>query len=150
MNFQSVTSMAHRFAKCHVQSGDLCIDATVGNGYDTVLLASLVGDSGKVLGIDIQEQAVEKSRRRLEESRLDGKVILRKGDHKDLLLITNSLAWKRIRLAMFNLGYLPGGDKRVITTAGPTLSAMDACLEILDIDGALSVVAYRGHEGGKE
>ena len=150
MSFQSATSMAHRFARYHVQTGDHCIDATVGNGNDTVFLSGLVGEKGKVIGVDIEDQALENTRKLLEESGVEGRVVLKQADHKDLLPVTHSLGWDQIALAMFNLGYLPHADKGITTKPKSTMGALDACLDLLCNRGAISIVAYRGHQGGKE
>ena len=64
-NYQ-ITEWCHHFIREHVKTGDLCIDATAGNGNDTLLLCELVGDEGHVIAFDIQEDAVRKTRERLE------------------------------------------------------------------------------------
>ena len=38
-----------------VQPGDTVIDATMGNGHDTAMLAELVGESGHVIAFDVQD-----------------------------------------------------------------------------------------------
>ena len=55
-NFQ-ITQWSAHFIEEQVKPGDFCIDATMGNGNDTLLLSRLCGDSGQVLAFDIQEQA---------------------------------------------------------------------------------------------
>lgn len=52
--------------------------------------------------------------------------------------------------AIFNLGYLPGGDKTEITHASSTLTAIESCLELLKSNGRVILVCYYGHPGGKE
>jgi hypothetical protein len=49
---------------------------------------------------------------------------------------------------VFNLGYLPGGDKSIVTTASSTLAALTTAMRWLAVDGLLAVTAYRGHPGG--
>ena len=142
------TLIAHRFASSALEPGDHCIDATVGNGYDTAFLAEIIGDGGKVLGLDIQEAAIDRTRERLEECDLLSRVILEQKNHQEIQLSVRTLDWPAVRLIMFNLGYLPGSDKSIITQRSTTISALNSCLELLSVKGALSIVAYRGHPGG--
>lgn len=63
-NYQ-ITQWCAAFIRQQVQEGDFCIDATMGNGNDTLLLSQLCGESGKVLAFDIQEQALTATQKRL-------------------------------------------------------------------------------------
>ena len=63
-NYQ-ITQWCARFIKEQVAPGDLCIDATMGNGNDTLLLSTLCGEKGRVLAFDIQEQALKSTKKRL-------------------------------------------------------------------------------------
>ena len=49
---------------------------------------------------------------------------------------------------MFNLGFLPGGDKSITTKRETTMVAIRAAIELLDTDGALLIAVYPGHEEG--
>lgn len=60
-------SLVHVHLQSWIHSGDFVIDATAGNGKDTEFLCGLVGREGKVLAFDIQEQAVENTKKRLAE-----------------------------------------------------------------------------------
>ena len=124
------------------------MDGTLGNGHDSVFLANLVGDSGKVLGFDVQAAAVETARQRLLDHGLDDRVTLRKQSHEHMADELDVLSWPPVKVMMFNLGYLPGSDKSVITEMGSTLKALDGSINALADGGALSIVAYRGHSGG--
>ena len=66
MNNYQITAWCSGFIRNQVQDGDLCIDATMGNGNDTLLLSRLCGSTGKVLAFDIQEQALNATRERLD------------------------------------------------------------------------------------
>ena len=63
-NYQ-ITNWVHHFIKDHVKEGDICIDATMGNGNDTALFSKLVGETGKVIAFDIQEMALENTKAKL-------------------------------------------------------------------------------------
>lgn len=54
-----------------ITEGDTAVDATAGNGHDTLFLAQLVGDSGAVYAFDIQQQAVDATIGRLKEHGLE-------------------------------------------------------------------------------
>jgi predicted O-methyltransferase YrrM len=129
-----------------LKQGDRALDATCGNGKDTVFLAGCVGARGKVYAFDIQEQAVTKTRELLAARGMAERVALFLEDHARLL----DLVQEPLGAAMFNLGYLPGSDHGLITRPKTTLPALKGALSLLVPGGLVSVVAYRGHPGGQE
>ena len=150
MNLFNPTAVAHRFVRSIVEPGDCCIDATVGNGHDTCFLARLVGAKGQVLGFDVQESAIQSCQSALEERDLEDCVELLHQGHQSLSEALAKRTIPSIKVAMFNLGYLPGSDKSVVTKSASTLSALEQSVQHLSPGGAVSVVAYRGHAGGNE
>lgn len=150
MNVFNPVVVAHRFVRSVVRSGDYCIDATVGNGHDSCLLAELVGDAGRVIGFDVQETAIRSCETALVESEMTDRVELLHKGHETLATEVEKRGLNTVRLVMFNLGYLPGSDKSVVTRTHSTLLALEQSLKLLGPDGAISVVAYRGHTGGNE
>ena len=148
MNHFSPVEVAHRFVRTLLKEGDLCVDATMGNGHDSVFLAQLVGTSGKVLGFDVQSSAIDNARKRMEVQGLSDRVVVCKRGHETLSFELQSLDWHSVQLVMFNLGYLPGSDKSIITNKETTLQALDASSQSLAKEGAISIIAYRGHAGG--
>jgi predicted methyltransferase len=137
------TELAHETVREHLRTGDVVIDATVGNGHDTAFLARLVGPTGRVFGFDVQAEAI---RRVGAVSRVN--VTLIQGDHARMTELLPREVIGGVAAVMFNLGYLPGGDKVVTTTTASTLAALDAAWSALRNGGVLTVVAYRGHPGG--
>jgi len=136
--------IAHDWVKQCVVHGNIVVDATVGNGHDTAFLAGLVGESGRVIGFDIQPEAIERTQSSLEEKGLSGHVELHAKCHSQLdQYLTGGVA-----AAMFNLGYLPNGDKSIITKEQTTLEALQICLENLQPKGIITIMCYPGHEGG--
>ena len=120
------------------------MDATCGNGHDTLLLAQLVGETGSVWAFDIQEQAINQTARRLTEAGLAERVMLLHEGHETMAdQVSGGLA-----VVMFNLGYLPGGDQTIITQPETTLAAFGQALELLRPGGILAVTIYPGHDGG--
>jgi threonine dehydrogenase-like Zn-dependent dehydrogenase len=150
MGFLSILSCAHRLVEQRISPGDVAIDGTVGNGVDTVHLAKLVGPRGVVYGFDIQEQALESARERLNRM-LPGhpgvRLFLR--SHADLGRVVAAAHRGRIAAAMFNLGYLPGSDQSTITRPESTLPALEAAIGLLRPGGIVTVVVYPGHAGGE-
>ena len=129
-----------------VRPGDRVIDATAGNGHDTLQLARRVAPDGLVLAIDVQQAAIEATRKRVAAAGLEHLVEPVLMDHAT---IGDRLPGRReFRAAVFNLGYLPGSDHVVVTTPQGTLAALDACSVRLCAGGLLCVTAYRGHPGG--
>lgn len=129
-----------------VQPGDHVVDATAGNGHDTLFLAKLVGEDGRVTAFDIQQAAIDATHLRLEREQALNQVILHLGSHADILHVVQ----QPIRAAMFNLGYLPGADHTITTTGASTLVAIEGTLELLVPGGRTAIVLYHGHESGKQ
>lgn len=141
------TARAHREIAAVLREGDVAIDATAGNGHDTVFLANLVGEAGRVIAFDVQEQAITSTRERLTTEGLLERVKLVHGSHGS---IPEHAPASSVSAVMFNLGYLPGADHAVITRTAETLLALKSALTTLKPGGILTIVCYPGHEGGDE
>ena len=143
------TALAHALVAQVLVPGDLAVDATCGNGHDALHLARRVGPGGAVVAIDVQADALEETRHRLESAGLgDGRVRLVHGCHTAL---GDHVAPGAAAVVMFNLGYLPGGDHDLTTRAETTRAALDAASRALRPGGLLVVTCYPGHpEGGRE
>lgn len=130
-----------------IRPGDTVIDATLGNGHDTRMLAELVGEAGHVVGFDIQPDAVERTAQALTEAGLRDRCTLYAEGHQHVAERVTS----PVRAAVFNLGWLPGGDKSITTLWETTRTALSACLALLEKGGICTVCAYPGHaEGDRE
>lgn len=135
------------FAHCSwekiVIPGDIVIDATVGNGHDTFFLAQLLQGQGQVIGYDIQPKALAQTQKRLEElpEAWRESVILKLQCHANF-------SETGVKLIVYNLGYLPGGDKSITTQKGSTLLSIQSALSCLTGDGAISITCYPGHAEG--
>ena len=140
----SLIALAHRRVADVLAPGDMAVDATMGNGHDTLFLARCVDTSGRVYGFDIQPKALEATQQRLDAGGIYA-------DCYKLYLKSHSSMANHvpngIKAVMFNLGYLPGGDKSRITRVETTLSALEAGLGLLAPGGVLSVMCYPGHDG---
>lgn len=145
-----LTEIVHAQLADHLQTGDLAIDATAGNGHDTLFLAETVGADGRVITMDIQEDALAATRLRLTEKRLDDRVDFVLGDHARQLGDLAKTQPGSAAAVVFNLGYLPGGDKAIVTCWDNTERALDGAYRLLRPGGRLCVTAYCGHAGGAE
>ncbi len=127
-------------------SGATVIDGTVGNGHDTLFLAQHVGEGGQVFGFDVQRQAIENTRGLLRQSGMEQRVTLFLAGHERMKDLLPDDA--KVDAAMFNLGYLPGSDRKIATTTETTLCALHTLLPLLRIHGIITVHIYTGHPGG--
>lgn len=143
------TALVHDWIRARLRPGDAAIDATAGTGQDTLFLARLVGETGRVFAFDIQAHAVEATRILLAEHGCLSRVALYHAPHETMASVLPSPG-RPVRAAMFNLGYLPGGDPALITRPASTLAAAAAALEILAAGGLMTVVCYPAHDGGAE
>lgn len=148
------TEVAHSVWKRVVRKGDTVVDATCGNGYDTLAMVKMVADesgSGHVYAMDVQKEALESTSVLLDESL---------SEKEKKLVKLSSICHSRmedvipedspVRLVAFNLGYLPGGNKAITTKSETTLQALKAANRILKPGGLISLVVYVGHPGGLE
>ena len=138
----------HDVLSRRLSPGDFAIDATAGNGHDTLFLARCVAPQGRVLAVDVQAQAVESTRARLREAGLERQVDVVEGSHAELMRLTGPEHHGKVQAVMFNLGFLPGSDKDVITQPQSTVAALDAAAGLLAAGGMISIVVYSGHAGG--
>lgn len=129
-----------------VNDGDTVIDATAGLGRDTLFLAQLVGAEGKVYAFDVQKNAIQATQNLLKNRGMDKQVELYCTGHENI----SGLIKAKVKAAMFNLGYLPGSDRSIITKPHTTITALSSILDILDYLGVIILTVYRGHNGGEE
>ncbi len=144
----SLLKLAHQHLHDTVCAGDVAIDATIGNGHDTLFLAEQVGVAGKVYGFDIQQAAIVATREKLQQSQWRDCVTLIQASHADMAAHIPVNHQGKINACMFNLGYLPKGDKRIITQTDSTLQALTAACDLLAPQGMITILAYPGHAGG--
>uniref|UniRef100_A0ACD5U1Y6 Uncharacterized protein n=1 Tax=Avena sativa TaxID=4498 RepID=A0ACD5U1Y6_AVESA len=151
---RKATEVAHAVWRSIVQKGDTVVDATCGNGNDTFALLKMVADEsgrGRVYGMDIQDTAIDST-----SSFLKMAVDSREMELVKLFPICHSRMEEivpkdsPVRLVAFNLGYLPGGDKTIVTVPKTTELALQAASRIVSSGGLISVLVYIGHLGGRD
>ena len=145
-----VTERAQKLATEILRPGDIAVDGTAGKGRDTACLAQAVGPSGHVHAFDIQPEAIASSRNLLEVAGLIDRVSLHLRSHAELVDFLTSAQRGKVGVAIFNLGYLPGGDASIVTQPASTDRALRDALVNLRPGGRLICVAYTGHPGGPE
>lgn len=145
-NPYQITEFCHHFLKDYIKENDCCVDATAGNGNDTEFLCSMTGNGGKVYAFDIQEEALDHTRQRLEKAGyLDCAVLIRDGHERMKEYVTES-----VTAIVFNFGYLPGGDHRIATRPDTSVPAVKCGLELLKPGGVMSLCIYSGGDTGYE
>ena len=156
--------LAMEITKKYIHFGDTVIDATCGNGNDTLTLAQTVGESGRVIAFDVQKQAIDGTSGLLACRQIGPVRIIHKSEEADVpgnlpgpgvTLVHGSFTGMRdfvpeeaAAAVVFNLGYLPGGDKATVTRACDTVPALDTALALIRKGGIISVVMYDGHDEG--
>ena len=148
--FQTAIDLAHSYWKQCVASGDTVIDATCGNGHDSTFLASLAltRAAGTLHLFDIQQKAVQQTQERLQNLHPDllPRIHFHNVCHSH---IASYAAKETVTLIVYNLGYLPTGDKSITTQAETTLRSVETGLELLRVGGVMSITCYPGHPEGK-
>jgi Putative rRNA methylase len=143
---ERLTAAAASWIEVALFDGALAVDATVGNGFDTLFLTHRVGPKGRVLGFDVQKAALAGARELLKFVGSIERASLIHDSHSRLAEYLPAGA--SIEGAMFNLGYLPRGNRQIITRPDTTVLALRAVLESLAEHGRVTLLVYRGHEGG--
>ena len=143
MKLPRVLPMAKLLLVEAVIPGETVVDATAGNGNDTLFLAEHVGENGHVYAFDIQQAALNSAAERLGKLTSRVSLILDSHDNADQYIT------EQIGGAIFNLGYLPHGeDSSIVTQPETTIKAIHTLLGMLKIGGIIAVSVYDGHEGG--
>ena len=139
----ALTDDAHQVVRSHFEGREkrVAIDATCGNGFDTQFLAELGFE--RVIGFDIQAVAINATREMLKRLSLKN-VELALSSHT---LMQDYLV-SEVDCVMFNFGYLPTGDKAIVTDAVSSVKAISIAASLLRPNGLISLMCYPGHPSG--
>jgi SAM-dependent methyltransferase len=144
---RGAVTLSHFFLRQRLRPGDLALDATCGNGLDTLLLAELVGEGGRVWAFDLQPRAVVATRELLEGKGCLGRVEVIEAGHQRL----GEFVPAGLAAVVFNLGYLPGdAENSPVTAPDSTVCALEQAAGLLKPGGIITISLYTGHEGGPE
>lgn len=141
-----ITEYCHRFLAMYIQPGDVCVDATAGNGFDTEFLCRLCGEEGRVYAFDIQEEAILSTKERLENCGYENRVCLIHDGHEKM----GEYVKECVSAIVFNFGYLPGADHAVATRPETSIRAVEEGLNLLKKDGVMCLCIYSGRDTGYE
>ena len=142
---KSARYLAGEVLRQAVQAGDTAVDATMGNGHDTLALCRAVGPEGRIYAFDIQQEAVAATERLLADEGVAERAVLIRAGHERMKEYVEG----PVRAVVFNLGWLPGGDHTVTTRWETTERAVQAALELLQPEGVAVICAYPGHAEGE-
>lgn len=143
----SALHIIRRIWDSHIKEGDICIDATAGRGRDTAYLCRLTGETGHVTAFDIQEEAVESTRKLLEAEGLSGRADVKLCSHSEMDAF---FAEGSISCIAFNFGWLPRGDHHIFTKKETSIPAIEKGLRLLKSGGIMTLILYYGRETGFE
>lgn len=144
-----LTEQAQTLVRDVVKPGESVIDATAGNGHDTCFLAEAVGHEGRVFAFDVQSDALKRTSARLADIGYSNVTLIHRG-HQEMKDAVPDACHGSVGAAMFNLGYLPGGDHSVTTSTESSLTAISVALRLVRSGGIVTVLAYPGHAGGDD
>lgn len=143
-DFRSARFWAQELLETALFPGARAIDATMGNGHDTLWLCQRVGDGGHVYAFDVQPAALESTGARLREAGMEARATLICAGHEHMAEHVR----EPVDAVMFNLGWLPGAAHGVTTRTETTLRAAQAALELLTPGGLMTLCVYPGHDEG--
>lgn len=147
MRPSQITDWCQEILRTQARPGGLYIDATMGNGHDTLFFSRLAGESGRVLAFDIQPAALESTRELLKDQGMAerAELILDSHEHMDSYAERGS-----VDAICFNFGYLPGGDHKIATRTDTSIKAVEKGLDLLKKGGMMSLCIYSGGDTGFE
>lgn len=141
MIFNNPSDICDFYISSLLRDGDAAVDATVGNGNDTLKLSRAVGLSGRVYGFDIQQTAIDSAKT---QPYPYGNVSFFNASHSHMDMYVK----EPVRMVIFNLGYLPGGDHTIATKSETTIPAIEKAMSLILPGGAVVLVIYSGGDTG--
>jgi len=133
-------AISHEYIKKVIDKDSVTIDATMGNGNDTLFLSQ---NSKKVYGFDIQEKAIENTKKLLQKNEVKN-VILINDSHSNI----DAYVKEPVKCVMFNLGYLPRYNHSISTNHMSTITGIKKSMKLLTKSGLISIVIYHGKDSG--
>ncbi len=144
---QSILNKVQQIIISNVKDKDIVIDATIGNGKDTLFLGKIVS-KGKIFGFDIQSQAIRNTEQLLLSHDIHNYTLFQTG-HENMKQILKNYV-NKISLVVFNLGFLPKGNKTITTNYKTSISAIKDAMSLLNEKGMVLITVYPGHPEGKK
>lgn len=144
---KTIFNKTHQIIDHQAKKNDLVVDATIGNGNDSLYLLNMITD-GKLFGFDIQPEAIQHTIELLNKHHKNNFELFLQNHNK--LLTTLHHYKNKISLVIFNLGYLPNGNKKVTTKVASTIEAINQAYQLLNNKGIILITIYPGHQEGKK
>lgn len=141
----NTSSLIEFILKNYIKNDMIIADMTLGNGYDTYNILNNLKGIGYLYSFDIQKLAIDKSEEILKEVTYDNYKLI-----EDSHVNFDKYIDENIDLAIFNLGYLPGGDKNITTNAEEVLKCIEKLLDKLNKNGIVLLTLYPGHKNGAD
>ena len=138
-------TVSHMILEQYIKPGYFCIDATAGRGRDTAFYCSLVGETGKVLAFDIQQEALDSTAQLLAQEGYTARTTLVLDSHSNMASYATPGS---VDVIGFNFGWLPGGDRQIFTMPESSIAAITVGLDLLRVGGLMCLGIYYGKESG--
>lgn len=143
--FNNVTSVIKLIARNKVKKNGVIIDATLGNGNDILYLLKLLDEDGFAYGFDVQKLAIENTKIKLKE--IDSrKYLLINDGHENI----DKYIKEKINFVVYNLGYLPKSNHKIITKPETTVLSIKKSMDLLEVGGCICIASYISHDNGHE
>jgi len=147
MVISNALGLSKEYMDKKMENALVVVDATMGNGFDTLYLRSKLDEKAFLYAFDIQKTAIENTKKRLIENKIYSNIKLINDSHVEFKKYID----KKVDLIVYNLGYLPKGDKNITTLSESTLESIKNGMDILNYEGLIIITIYPGHiEGEKE
>ena len=138
---EKIIDFAHNIILKKVNNNDICVDMTIGNGNDTLFLCNICKF---VYGFDIQQCAIDNTTNLLNNNHKNNyELFLTSHENVD------QFVKEKVKAFIYNLGYLPKGDKSIATNYDSTIVSINKALNLLDNKGIIVLVIYSGHKQGE-
>ncbi len=146
MNFFNFVELSHFLIENYIKEESVVVDCTSGNGFDSLYLCNTLQGKGFLFSFDIQEEAIKRTKKLLDEKCSYSNFKLIQDSHSNI----NHYILEKIDFAIYNLGYLPKSPSKIKTNPEETIISLEKVLKLLNKKGIVVIVAYTGQDKSKE
>ena len=141
MKAKNINEVTHDWCLEVLSDKDIVVDATAGNGHDTLFLSE---HAKWVYAFDVSEVAIVRTQELIKHQ---SNITLIHDSHEQL----SKYIKEKAHGIMYNCGYLPNSDHKSITQTHSTLASLAEAKSILDDKGWICITVYLKHtHGAKE
>mgnify|MGYP006277399179 CR=1 FL=1 len=145
MDLMQGVEFSHWAFNKFIENNQVFVDATCGNGNDTIFLADNVSSGGKIYAFDIQKEAIEITKNKFKKSKYNNDIEYINDGHEKI----DKYISEKVDGIIYNLGYLPGSEHNIKTEKDTTIKSLEKAVDIIDDNGLIVIVIYTEHEGGE-